>query len=50
MNQLQEMVVISLLSFLSAMVTSILGFGAGLVLTPLLTFIMPLREALGIGA
>jgi uncharacterized membrane protein YfcA len=50
MDQIQEMIVISLLSFLSAMVTSILGFGAGLVLTPLLTFIMPLREALGIGA
>lgn len=45
-----EILVISLLSFLSAIVTSILGFGAGLVLTPLLTFIMPLREALGVGA
>lgn len=42
--------IISLLSLLSALVTSILGFGAGLVLTPLLTFFMPLKEALGIGA
>lgn len=42
--------IISLLSLLSGLVTSILGFGAGLVLTPLLTFFMPLKEALGIGA
>lgn len=42
--------IITLLSLLSALVTSILGFGAGLVLTPLLTFFMPLKEALGIGA
>lgn len=45
-----EIGLISLLSLLSALVTSILGFGAGLVLTPLLTFFMPLKEALGIGA
>ena len=45
-----EIILISLISFVSALVTSILGFGAGLVLTPLLTFIMPIKEALGIGA
>ena len=45
-----EILLISLISFVSALVTSILGFGAGLVLTPLLTFIMPIKEALGVGA
>ncbi len=45
-----ELLLITALSFISALVTSIFGFGAGLVLTPLLSFIMPLKEALGIGA
>lgn len=45
-----ELTIITLLSFLSATVTSVFGFGAGLVLTPLLTFIMPIKQALGIGA
>ena len=45
-----ELAIITILSFISALVTSIFGFGAGLVLTPLLSFIMPLKEALGIGA
>ncbi len=45
-----DLAIITLLAFASALVTSILGFGAGLVLTPLLTFFMPLKEALGIGA
>jgi len=45
-----ELFLITLLSFISALVTSIFGFGAGLVLTPLLSFIMPLKQALGIGA
>lgn len=45
-----ELALISLLAFISALVTSVFGFGAGLVLTPLLGFMMPLKEALGIGA
>ncbi len=45
-----ELAIITILSFISALVTSIFGFGAGLVLTPLLSFIMPLKEAIGIGA
>lgn len=45
-----ELLIITVLSFISALVTSIFGFGAGLVLTPLLSFIMPLKEALGVGA
>lgn len=45
-----ELTIITLLSFISALVTSVFGFGAGLVLTPLLSFIMPLKDALGIGA
>ncbi|SEA77135.1 Uncharacterized membrane protein YfcA [Desulfuromusa kysingii] len=45
-----ELLIISILAFVSALVTSVFGFGAGLVLTPLLTFIMPLKDALGIGA
>lgn len=49
-SQVIEILLIALLSFLSALVTSIVGFGAGLVLTPLLTFFMPLKQALGIGA
>lgn len=47
---MNELVIVTLLSFVSAMVTSVFGFGAGLVLTPLLSFVMPLKTALGIGA
>lgn len=47
---LLEIVIITALSFVSALVTSILGFGAGLVLTPLLNLFMPLKEALAVGA
>ncbi|PLY01538.1 MAG: hypothetical protein C0622_06955 [Desulfuromonas sp.] len=43
-----DLLLISLLSFFSALVTSVFGFGAGLVLTPLLGFMMPLTEALGV--
>ena len=49
-HNIMELLIITVLSFISALVTSIFGFGAGLVLTPLLSFIMPLKEALGIGA
>lgn len=45
-----ELAIITLLAFVSALVTSVFGFGAGLVLTPLLSFFMPLKDALGIGA
>lgn len=45
-----ELAIITLLAFVSAMITSVFGFGAGLVLTPLLSFIMPLKTAIGIGA
>jgi len=45
-----DLILISLLSFASAMVTSLFGFGAGLILTPLLGFMMPLTEALGVAA
>lgn len=38
------------MSFLSGTVTASLGFGAGLVLTPLLTFIMPLKQALAVSS
>lgn len=41
---------IGALAFVSALVTSVFGFGAGLVLTPLLSFIMPLPQAIAIGA
>jgi uncharacterized protein len=47
---MNEIAIITALSFVSAMITSIFGFGAGLVLTPLLTFIMPLKAALGISS
>lgn len=40
----------SVLAFASALVTSVFGFGAGLVLTPLLSLIMPLPQAIAIGA
>jgi len=45
-----ELVLITALAFVSALVTSIFGFGAGMVLTPLLGLLMPLPDALGIGA
>ncbi|MBE0595936.1 MAG: sulfite exporter TauE/SafE family protein [Desulfuromonadales bacterium] len=45
-----EITVITLLSFISAVVSSVFGFGAGMVLTPLLHLFLPLRDALGIGA
>jgi len=38
------------MSFVSGTVTSALGFGAGLVLTPLLTFLMPIKQALAVSA
>lgn len=47
---MNELTIITLLAFVSAMVTSVFGFGAGLVLTPFLSFIMPLKEALGVSA
>lgn len=46
----QEILLITFISFFSGMVTSAFGFGAGLVLTPLLTFIMPIKDALGISS
>lgn len=49
-NMAIEIGIISCLSFFCALVTSILGFGAGLMLTPLLVFFMPLKQAIGIGA
>lgn len=45
-----DLLLITLLSFASALLTSVFGFGAGLVLTPLLGFFMPLTEALAIAA
>lgn len=47
---MNELVIITALSFVSALVTSVFGFGAGLVLTPLLSFIVPLKTALGISS
>jgi len=44
------MAIITFLAFFSALVTSVFGFGAGLVLTPLLSFFIPLKDAIGIGA
>lgn len=44
------MLTISALAFVSALVSSTFGFGAGLVLTPLLSFFMPLPQAIAIGA
>ncbi len=41
---------IAVLSFVSALVTAVVGFGAGLLLTPLLAIFLPLPEALAIGA
>lgn len=38
------------LAFVSATVTAVVGFGAGLLLTPVLALLMPLPQALAIGA
>lgn len=40
----------SALAFVSALVTSVFGFGAGSVLTPLLSLFMPLPQAIAVGA
>lgn len=45
-----EIVIISILSLISGIVTSAFGFGAGLVLTPLLTFIMPVTDAIALSS
>ncbi|WP_303720541.1 sulfite exporter TauE/SafE family protein [Malonomonas rubra] len=45
-----ELLLITIFSFVSALVTSVFGFGAGLVLTPLLGIMMPLTDALGIAS
>jgi len=45
-----EILLITVMSFVSGTVTASLGFGAGLVLTPLLTFIMPVKQALAVSA
>jgi uncharacterized membrane protein YfcA len=48
--QMIEIIIISILSLISGIVTSAFGFGAGLVLTPLLTFIMPVTEAIALSS
>jgi len=45
-----EILIITIISFVSGTVTASLGFGAGLLLTPLLTFIMPVKEALAVSS
>jgi len=45
-----EILIITVMSFVSGTVTSALGFGAGLVLTPLLTFLMPIKQALAVSS
>ena len=45
-----QIAIITLLTFVSAMVTAVLGFGAGLILTPLLGLLLPIKQALAISA
>ncbi|PLX68961.1 MAG: hypothetical protein C0603_04555 [Denitrovibrio sp.] len=45
-----DILIITVMSFISGTVTAALGFGAGLVLTPLLTFLMPIKQALAVSA
>lgn len=46
----EPIITIGILSFISAVVTTVVGFGAGMLLTPLLAIFLPLQEALAIGA
>jgi uncharacterized membrane protein YfcA len=45
-----QIAIITLFAFVSAFVTGVLGFGAGLILTPLLALFLPLKQALAVSA
>lgn len=45
-----QIAIITFFAFISAFVTGVLGFGAGLILTPLLGLFLPLKQALAISA
>lgn len=49
-NMVFEIGIISILSLISGIVTATFGFGAGLVLTPFLTFFMPVIDALAVSS
>lgn len=49
-DSIELLALISVLAFVSGVVSACFGFGAGLILTPMLAFIFPIKEAIAISS